>query len=56
MRVYVASSWRNPWQPNVVGLLRSLGHKVYDFREPIPGDVALSDALREVASLEVRSE
>jgi hypothetical protein len=38
MRIYVASSWRNPWQPNVVGLLRSLGHEVYDFREPIPGD------------------
>lgn len=38
MKIYVASSWRNPWQPGVVGLLRSLGHDVYDFREPIPGD------------------
>jgi hypothetical protein len=42
MRVYVASSWRNPWQPGVVGLLRSLGHEVYDFREPSPGERGFS--------------
>ena len=37
MRIYVASSWRNPWQPGVVTLLREMGHEVYDFREPEPG-------------------
>ena len=37
MKIYVASSWRNPWQPGVVKLLRKLGHTVYDFREPEPG-------------------
>ena len=42
MRVYVASSWRNPWQPGVVKLLRSLGHDVYDFREPTPGERGFS--------------
>ena len=34
MRIYVASSWRNVWQPAVVSLLRFGGHEVYDFREP----------------------
>jgi len=37
-RVYVASSWRNPYQPGVVSLLRLAGHEVYDFRNPKPGD------------------
>lgn len=36
-RIYVASSWRNPLQPNVVHALRSSGHKVYDFRNPPNG-------------------
>ncbi len=34
MKVYVASSWRTESQPGVVGLLRSAGHQVYDFRFP----------------------
>jgi hypothetical protein len=38
MKIYVASSWRNARQPIVVGLLRDLGHDVYDFRNPSPGD------------------
>lgn len=38
MRIYVASSWRNDLQPWVVDVLRSLGHDVYDFRHPKPGD------------------
>ena len=38
MNIYVASSWRNPWQPGVVKLLRNAGHEVYDFREPVPGE------------------
>lgn len=31
-RIYVASSWRNEWQPTVVARLRDAGHSVYDFR------------------------
>lgn len=33
-RIYVASSWRNEHQPEVVAALRSNGHEVYDFRHP----------------------
>lgn len=35
-KIYVASSWRNEYQPKVVELLRALGHEVYDFRNPTP--------------------
>jgi hypothetical protein len=38
MRIYVASSWRNAYQQSVVKLLRHLGHDVYDFRNPAPGN------------------
>lgn len=38
MRVYVASSWRNDWQPHVVNRLRDDHHDVYDFRNPEPGN------------------
>ncbi len=38
MRVYVASSWRNEWQPTVVGRLCKAGYDVYDFRNPAEGD------------------
>lgn len=34
MKIYVASSWRNEFQPMVVEVLRSMGHEVYDFRNP----------------------
>jgi hypothetical protein len=34
MKVYVASSWRNPVQPDVVLRLRAAGFQVYDFRDP----------------------
>lgn len=37
MKIYVASSWRNKYQPSVVESLRSLGHEVYDFRNPPNG-------------------
>lgn len=37
-RVYVASSWRNPYQPEVVTGLRTSGHQVYDFRNPPNGN------------------
>jgi len=36
MKIYVASSWRNNRQPEVVRVLRSLGHTVYDFKNPEP--------------------
>lgn len=35
--IYVASSWRNKYQQDVVKLLREEGHDVYDFRNPKPG-------------------
>ncbi len=38
MKLYVASSWRNTRQPEVVTRLRAEGHKVYDFRNPEPGN------------------
>lgn len=38
MRVYVASSWRNSYQPSVVKALRSAMHEVYDFRNPGDGE------------------
>ena len=34
MRIYVASSWRNNYQPGVVDVLREAGHEVYDFKNP----------------------
>lgn len=37
-KIYVASSWRNSYQPEVVKLLRVLGHEVYDFKNPAPGN------------------
>lgn len=42
MRIYVASSWRNERQPEVVYALRHDGHEVYDFRHPAPGDNGFS--------------
>jgi len=33
MKVYVASSWKNEYQPGVVRLLREDGHEVYDFKD-----------------------
>lgn len=33
-RIYVASSWRNERQPEIVKALRGGGHEVYDFRDP----------------------
>lgn len=37
MKIYVASSWRNTYQPHAVNRLRALGHEVYDFRGPGDG-------------------
>ena len=36
-KIYVASSWRNPYFADVVSLLRTAGHEVYDFRNPPHG-------------------
>ena len=38
MKVYVASSWRNPTQPEIIEAIRAAGHEVYDFRHPKEGD------------------
>ena len=35
--IYVASSWRNFYYPEVIAKLRSAGHDVYDFRNPPSG-------------------
>ena len=36
-KIYVASSWRNPYYPEVVTRLLEAGHQVYDFRNPPHG-------------------
>lgn len=39
-KIYVASSWRNEYQQNLVEYLRNLGYEVYDFKHPnygLPG-------------------
>lgn len=38
MNIYVATSWRNGRQPEVVRALRAAEHEVYDFRAPEPGN------------------
>lgn len=38
MKIYVASSWRNVYYPEVVKRLREAGFEVYDFRNPPSGD------------------
>ena len=37
-RIYLASSWRNSYQPAVLEALRESGFEVYDFRNPAPGN------------------
>lgn len=37
MKIYVASSWRNGRQPEIVKGLREQGHDVYDFKNPPNG-------------------
>jgi hypothetical protein len=41
-KIYVASSWRNEYQPAVVETLRNLGHEVYDFRNPPHGNTGFA--------------
>lgn len=42
MKIYVASSWRNFYQPAVVTALCAAGHEVYDFKHPAPGNSGFS--------------
>jgi hypothetical protein len=37
MKIYVASSWRNPFHQGFVDSLREAGHDVYNFKNP-PGN------------------
>lgn len=41
-KIYLASSWRNPIQSDMVDLLRQAGHLVYDFRNPAPDNHGFS--------------
>lgn len=41
-KIYVASSWRNEQQQDVVAKLRSIGHDVYDFKNPSLGNTGFS--------------
>lgn len=34
LKIYAATSWRNPHHDEIVALLRGAGHQVYDFRHP----------------------
>jgi len=37
VKLYLASSWRNERQPEILEMLRFRGFEVYDFRNPAPG-------------------
>ena len=37
MKIYLASSWRNEFYPDVLAMLREWDYDVYDFRRPVPG-------------------
>ncbi len=41
-KIYIASSWRNPFQPELVEILREWGHEVYDFRNPEAGNTGFN--------------
>ncbi len=38
MKIYLASSWRNTYQADVLAELRAAGFQVYDFKNPAPGN------------------
>lgn len=42
MNIYLASSWRNTHHANVLDMLRTGGHEVYDFKNPAPGKSGFS--------------
>ena len=41
-RIYLASSWRNADQQNLVSVLRHTGHDVYDFKNPKDGQTGFN--------------
>jgi hypothetical protein len=41
-KIYLASSWRNQQQEEVVAQLSAAGHQVYDFKNPSPGKTGFS--------------
>jgi len=41
-KIYLASSWRNQQQPEVLSALRNEGYEVYDFRNPAEGQDGFS--------------
>ncbi len=41
-KIYLASSWRNEQQQNIIKLIRDHGHEVYDFKNPSPGNTGFS--------------
>ena len=38
MKIYLASSWRNTYQTQVLSDLRAASFEVYDFKNPAPGN------------------
>ena len=38
LKIYVASSWRNLWQPQVVKELRAAGFEVFDYKHSVEGE------------------
>jgi len=41
-KIYVASSWKNKYQQDVVKFLKEKGHDVYDFKNPTYGNTCFS--------------
>lgn len=41
-KIYLATSWKNPYQEHLLSLLRRQGHEVYDFKNPKPGNTGFS--------------
>lgn len=41
-KIYLASSWRNEQQQELVAQLRADGHEVYDYKNPAPGVTGFS--------------
>lgn len=48
MKIYLASSWRNPYHAEMLTVLRNHGFAVYDFKNPVAGNQGFSwKAIRE---------